>query len=218
MIYTSNLTVLGNISNIPAMYANVLQSSTNSNIQFQSHVDINGDVFTNGRMDVGKTIFATFRLSTNKSFAGSNEVASAGSNFVLDNTASDMTGMSGIPLAVPAYNIYNYNTGIITVPTSGFYYLNMQGSFSNSVPGASNGVYYKFLNHSHSNARRAAHISTTNLVSTSRLEFLLAGDLVQPTFYSSDANATLIGTNGETTIAFTVMMTVTPTNSNYYRT
>ena len=93
----------------------------------------------------------------------------------------------------------------------------MQGNFSNSIPNAVNGVYYKFLNESHSNTRSAAVISHGDIVSTSTTKFLLAGDTFLPIFYSSDSNSTLLANNGESYIGFSVMATVTPTHSNYVR-
>lgn len=219
MIYTSNMTVLGSISNISSLYANVLATPSASNVNIQGGLNVTGDVLSSGRMDLGKTIFGSFRLSSNIAFAGSNEISSHSNQFTMDFLTSDMSGMSNIPMSIPPYQVYNGNTGVITVPVSGFYYLSMQGRFENSQGAVTphNGVYYKFLNHAHSNARIAASISDGNLVSTNHIQFLLAGDLVKPTFYSSDSNATLVNTNGETYVAFTVLMTVTPTHSNYFR-
>lgn len=124
---------------------------------------------------------------------------------------------SNIPMIVPPQSIFNNTTGVITVPTSGFYSLYMQGSFSNTQLDAQNGVFFRFLNHSHSNTRVAPVIARSPLVSTSAMKFLLAGDTFVPVFYSSDSNASLLGTEGETLVGFTVLTTVTPTHSNYYR-
>ena len=216
-IYTSNFIVTGTISNFPALYTNNMTAPELSNIVVKSPLEIQGDIYTNGRMDVGKTIFATFRLNSNIPLNGSNEYVAKSNEMTMDFTTTDMSGMSNVPMTVPPYMVYNQSTGIITVPTSGFYNLSMQGSFSNSIPDAVNGVYYRFINQSYSNARVAANTSYGPIVSTSAFRFLLGGDRLIPTFYSSDSNATMLGGTGETYVNFYVMATVTPTHSNYFR-
>lgn len=219
-IYANNINILGTISGLP-LYTNTLSASNLSNITIQDDVRINGDVYTNGRMDVGSTVFSTFRMSSNIPFSsGVNNILVPSSNsFVYDFTASDMSAMSRIPLSIPTSNIYNYASGYITVPVSGLYSLEMQGSFSNNPAktDVKNGVYYKFLNHTHPNARIAAVYTQHDVVSTSHMAFLLANDRFQPTFYSNDPDAYLLGENGESFISFTVAATVTPTHSNYVR-
>lgn len=220
MIYTSNLVISGALQNITSVYANSMTSGSSSNIQIRDSIDIAGSVFTTGRMDLGKTIFATFRLNSNLPFSGASNERTASTNLItFDPTNSDMSGMSGIPSSVQPQNIFNSNNGVITVPTSGFYHLNMQANFSNSASASNiqNGVYYKFLNHSYSNARISPVQTSSATVSTSAFTFLLAGDTIQPTFYSTDNNATLLATNGETFVGFTLLATVTPLHSNYYR-
>ena len=95
----------------------------------------------------------------------------------------------------------------------------MQGVFSNdpSVINPQNGVCYRFLNHTYPQARVATNTTSSDIVSTSHTAFLLAGDVFEPTFFSSDSNATLIPSNGESYISFAVAATVTPTHSNYVR-
>ena len=221
MIYTSNFVVTGTISNFPALYTNSMTAPALSNIAIHSGVNIDGDIFTQGRMDVGKTIFATFRLGSNVTLDGNGEFIAKNNQISMDMTTTDMSGMSNVPMVIPPFQVYNQSTGVVTVPTSGIYHLSMQGSFSNVATGATNrinGVYYRFLNHSHSNARRHAVMSPAPLVSTSTTMFLLGGDRFVPVFYSNDPGATLLSENGETNISFTVLATVTPTHSNYFRT
>lgn len=221
MIITSNFIVTGSISNFPALYTNNMIAPDMSNITIHSDINVTGVVKTPTRMDVGSTIFATFRAPSNINFSGSNEIVGLSNQLIMDQTGSDMSAMSAsnIPMVIAPFQVYNATTGVITVPISGFYSLSMQGSFSNSTssPPPINGVYYRFLNHSHSNARVAPVLSSSSLVSTSAMKFLLAGDTLLPTFYSSDPNATLVGTAGETFVGFTVLATVAPTHSNYYR-
>lgn len=221
MIITSNFIVTGSISNFPALYTNNMTAPDLSNITIHSDINVTGVIKTPTRMDVGSTIFATFRATSNINFSSSNEIVARSNQLIMDVTSSDMSAMSAsnIPMAIPANQVFNYTTGTITVPAAGFYSLYMQGSFSNSTssPAPVNGVYYRFLNHSHSNARVSPVLSSSPLVSTSAMRFLLAGDTFQPTFYSSDPDATLVGTAGETFVGFTVLATVTPTHSNYYR-
>ena len=202
--------------NVP-VYANQLSSQGYSNLTVGSDLHVTGSIYGSGRMDVGATIYATFRPLSNISFSG-NTVLSGGA-FIYDWTSADMTAMSNMTMSVPRSNIFNPVTGVITVPVSGLYNLEMQGSFSNNAAtsnNADNGVYYQFLNQSFSNTRRAAAITRGTVASTSTSAFLLAGDTIKPTFYSSDSNATLLA-NGESYVAFSVMATVTPTHSNYYR-
>lgn len=220
-IFATNFTVTGTISDFPALYTNNMTAPSLSNITVHSDLDIVGNVFTNGRMDVGNTIFATFRLNSNVAFSGSNEIIAKSNQLTMDMTSTDMSGMSNVPMAVAPYQVYNQSTGVVTVPTSGFYTLSMQGSFSNVASGSdshTNGVYYRFLNQSFSNARCHANLSPGPLVSTSITRFLLAGDRFVPVFYSKDSNSTLLGVDGETYVNFSVLATVTPTHSNYYRT
>jgi hypothetical protein len=215
-IYASNIYVTGSMCNIP-VYANQLSNPGFSNLSVRSDLHVDGSVFGSGRMDVGATIFATFRPLSNQNFS-SGTTQLTGNTFSYDWTSADMTGMSNMTLAVARSNIFNATTGVITVPVSGLYNLEMQGSFSNNgaLANPKNGVFYYFLNQSYASARRAAVVSSGDIVSTSTSAFLLAGDKIKPTFYSNDSNASLLA-NGETYVAFSVMATCTPTHSNYYR-
>jgi len=218
VISANTFTVAGKISNM-TLYANTMGANGYSNITFDDSVHVNGDVFTNGRMDVGSTIYAKFRLQSNVPFNNNHEVKATSNTFVMDFTSTDMTDMSRVPLIVPPFKIYNASLGNITVPVNGLYLLEMQGVFANdpNANNAINGVFYRFLNHPYPQSRVATNTTSGDIVSTSHAAFLLAGDVFEPIFYSSDSNATLIPSNGETYISFSVAATVTPTHSNYVR-
>lgn len=202
--------------NVP-VYANELSSTGYSNLSVGSDLHVTGSIYGSGRMDVGATIYATFRPLSNIPF--NNSTSLSGGNFIFDWTSADMTAMSNMTLTIPRSNIFNPVTGVITVPVSGLYNLEMQGAFSNNdnATNVKNGVYYRFLNQSYSNARRATTMSSADIASTNTSAFLLAGDTLLPTFCSSDSNAVLLA-NGETYVGFSVLATVTPTHSNYFRT
>lgn len=205
--------------NVPALYANTISTPGFSNVQFESGINVKGSISGTGHLDMGATMYSTFRLNSNLMFGPYVNEIMAGSNFIYDYTSADMSGMMGMTMAVPPNKIFNYNTGIVTVPVSGLYCLNMQGSFLNDANNlnADNGVYYKMLNWSYSGARMAANIGKGPLKYTTYTNYFLAGDKIMPVYYSSDPNATLLG-NGETFVAFSVISTSTPTHSNYYRT
>ena len=208
-VYANNIYVSGTMCNVP-VYANQLASTGYSNLTVGSDIHVNGSVYGTGRMDLGATIYATFRPLANIPFAGNTVIG--GGNFIYDWTSADMSGMSNMTMSIPRSNIFNTVTGVITVPVSGLYNLEMQGSFSNSGASSNpdNGVYYQFINHSYSNTRRAASITKGTIASTSTTAFLLAGDTIRPTFYSSDSNAVLVA-SGESYVNFSVLATVTPT-------
>lgn len=203
-----------------SIYANTLSSSNTSNINIGSDLRVDGDVYSSGRMDSTTTIFANFRLTSNQSFSASPEIFATSNTFMMDFTNTNMTGMDTMNRVVANSNVYNQNTGVITVPVSGLYYLEMQGSFAND-PNASNtirnGVYYKFLNQTNANSRIAAAISASSVVSTNHIAFLLGGDKFKPIFYSNDPTASLLSTNGETYVSFTVLGTVSPNLDNFTR-
>lgn len=214
-IYTTNLYTNNIIGSSNALYANILNTSNGfSNLSVNSDLHVDGSVFTNKRMDVGYTVFMEFRPLANIPFT-SNTLVITSNLMIPDFTSSDMSAMSNLPMSQS--NVYNASNGVINVPISGFYALEMQGSFSNSVPGSTNGVYYKFLKTSASNARMAANFATHDLVSTSTTTFLLQGDQILPTFYSSDSNTFLISSAKESYVGFTLLATVTPLHSNYVR-
>lgn len=221
MIYTSNLTITGVLKDIPALYANTLYSANTSNIHVSSDLSVDGTVATTKHMDLGETIFATFRTTADIPFDGATEVKPSSSNLSIDFQASDLSAMtaSNIPMVIPSYQIFNGATGIITIPTTGLYALSMQGSFSNDAAAVNpvNGVYFKMLNHGHSNARIAPAFTSGPVASTSTMQFMMGNDTVEAIFYSSDSNAQVLSANGESFISFMVMGTVSPTHSNYYR-
>ena len=218
-IYTSNLIINGTISNLPALYTNNITSGSFSNININSDLNVQGSLFCREHLDVGDTAFALFRLSSNLPIPSGGGEAVAKSNHIItmDTTASDMTAMNNMPMSIPPYQVFNGQTGSVTIPTSGLYNLSMQGSFSNTTPSALNGVYFKFLNHSFSNARFGASISPGPLIHTSITRFLLSNDRYQPVFYSSDPSASVQASSGESYVSFSLLSTVTPTHSNYFR-
>lgn len=221
-IYANTFIITGSNNNIPQVYANSLSpEGSGSNININSDVVISGDIVSRKRMDVSKTIFATFRPNSNIPFNGSNEVHALSNEtnvFGIDSTATDMFGMEDMHLAIPYSEIFNECNGIIRAPISGFYNITMQGSFSNdaSKSNVQNGVYYYFPNRSYSNARIAASFSGANVVSTNQTMFFLSNDQLLPTFYTNDSNAVLLN-NGETYVGFTVLIGASPEHSNYYR-
>jgi hypothetical protein len=218
MIVASNVIVMGTISGMP-LYTNTVGANNLSNIDITSDLSVAGSVFTTQRMDCGMTMFATFRQTSNLSFANSSEVFASSNTFTMDFTSTDMSGMSAVDPVVPPNNVYSVATGRINVPVSGLYTLEMQGKFTNSVGATNvqNGVYYRFLNHPYPSARVGAQFTSGSMVSTSMQIFLLGGDVFLPTFYSNDAGATLDKTDGETYVKFALVATVTPQHNNYTR-
>lgn len=217
-IIATNLNVTGELRNIPSLYTNNLSAPSMSNIQVNSDIRVQGSVYGTGRVDTGMTMFATFRLGSNMPFTNASSIY-GGSNFALDFTSSDVSGMSNLPMAVSPGQIFNYSTGVVTVPISGVYSIYMQAAFSNNPNNNlyKNGVYYQFLNMSYSNARIAPSISPYSPVHhTNYIGYFLAGDKIRPTYYSEDSTCTLLG-NGETFVGFSILSTCTPTHSNYYR-
>lgn len=201
------------------MYTNAIGANNLSNIDVNSDLSITGSVFTKERMDCGMTMYAMFRQASNLSFASSSEVFCGSNTFIMDYVSSDMSGMSVVPMAIAPQNVYSFATGRITVPSTGLYQLEMQGVFENdpNATNVQNGVYYRFLNHPYPSARVGANFTSGNIVSTSVQMFLLGGDVFLPTFYSNDSNATLVKTNGETYVKFSVVATFTPQHNNYTR-
>lgn len=221
-IYANTFIITGSNNSIPQVYTNSLTpEGTGSNININSDVVISGNVVSQKRMDVSKTLFATFRPESNIAFNGSNEIhaLSNGNNiFGLDFTSSDMIGIEDMQMDIPYTSIFDESNGIVRAPFSGFYSLAMQGSFSNDTNNSNvqNGVYYYFPNRAHSNARINAVITHTNIVSTNHTLFLLSNDQVLPTFYTNDSNAVLLA-NGESYIGFSYLLGAKPEHSNYFR-
>lgn len=218
MIIASNIIVMGTISGLP-MYTNSIGANNLSNINVNSDLSITGSVYTAERMDCGMTMFAMFRQTSNLNFTASSELFPSSNTFVMDFPSSDMSGMSSIDTVIPPNNVYDFATGRITVPASGLYQLEMQGVFQNdpNATNVENGVYYRFLNHPYPLARIGANFTNGSVVSTSVQMFLLGGDVFLPTFYSNDSNASLVPTNGETYVKFSVVATFTPQHNNYVR-
>ena len=217
VINANTFTVGGRLENM-TLHANSIGANGYCNITIADNLNVTGGIYTRDRMDVGSTIYAMFRLASNMPFS-TPEIKGTSNMFAMDFVSTDMTGMATVPLSVPRSNIYNQNTGEITVPVSGLYHLEMQGVFLNdqNATNVQNGVYYYFKNLPKPTARMSANMSSGNIVSTSHTAFLLSGDRFVPTFYSSDPGAVLVPSNGETYIRFTVAATVTPTHSNYVR-
>lgn len=221
-IYANTFIITGSNNSIPQVYTNSLTpEGVGSNISINSDVVISGDMITTKRMNVAKTIFATFRPASNIPFNGSNELHALSNEtnvFAIDFTATDMFGMDDMNLAIPYTEIFNECNGIIRAPISGFYNITMQGCFSNdaSKSNVQNGVHFYFPNRSYPNARVAASITSANIVSTNQTLFFLSNDQLLPTFYTNDPNAVLLN-NGETYVGFTVLMGASPDHTNYYR-
>jgi hypothetical protein len=213
-IYASTVNVAGTISGLP-IYANNLAADSMSNIDIQDDVHVNGDIYTAGRLDTKSTMYATFRLTSNVSFTTSELHPSSELILRYDETAGDLSTISKLPLVLPNPNDFNdFSAGYITLPVTGLYNIQVQGAFENDPAFASiikNGVYFKLLNRSHPNARLACDFSPAELVSTAFTSYLNAGDQMQPIFYSNDPNASLVATNGETYVTFTVVSTNTQT-------
>lgn len=209
--------VTGQLANM-TLFANSLDANGYSNLTVSDNLHVGGSVFVDKRMDVGSTIFATFRLTNDVLFA-SNELHLTSNEMTIDWTSTDMSSMTNINMSIPRSNIYNPSNGEITVPVSGLYHLEMQGAFSNEggLSNVQNGVYYYFKNHPYPAARVAANMTNGNIISTTHSAFLLAGDRFVPTFYTNDPSSTLLSTNGESYVNFLLAATVTPTHSNYVR-
>lgn len=217
-IFASNLIINGTIGNIPALYTNNINTNTLSNININSDVNIKGIVACTRHLDVGDTIFATFRLSSNLALPATGGEASPTSTQItgMDMTSSDVSGMSNIPMSVPKWKIFNGSNGIVTIPTSGLYNISVQGSFSASN-NIYNAVYLKFLNHTYSNARVGVAMTSAPVVHTSVTKYLLSNDLFLPCFYSTGNDVSVVGGDGESYVQFSMISSVTPTHSNYRR-
>jgi hypothetical protein len=210
-IYANNLVVNGSF-NGTSLHANNIGAGSNAVLNVMSDIAVNGSVLSKGRLEAGSTMYMTMRVTSNVDM-GANEHYIVNYDMILDPSASDPVSIS----AVADYTtIWNWMDGTFTVPVDGLYTLQMQGAFSNSVPDATNGVYYYFRNHAYPNARYAANLQKSPIVYSASSQYLLKGDVIQPTYYSTDSNSVILG-NGESYLSFLIPSTVNVTHSNYVR-
>jgi hypothetical protein len=201
-IYANTFTITGAAYNMP-VYTNTLGMNGYSNMAINSDLFVEGDVYTSGRLDVGTTLHATFRLTSNVDFTASNVFSDTSNVFQLDFLTTNFSNMSNMPLVVPMSNIYDAQTGIITIPMNGMYNLEIQGSFSNDDL-TQNGVWYKFLDSPYPDVRVAAQVNNASMVYSGHMTFLQGGSRILPQFYSSSSNTILVADANETYIGFTL--------------
>jgi hypothetical protein len=211
-IYTTNLIVNGTLTG--SVGANTVGTS-NPTLEISSDVSVNGSVFSRGRVDTADTMFMTMRASSNVPVPGQ-EVFVQGTNLLLDPQSSDARAIGRL---ADTTSIWNPANGEFTVPVDGLYTLELQGSFSNNAAAVNpkNGVYFYFRNHAHPNARVAASFTKeAELVHAKTTQYLLKGDIIQPTFFSNDPDASLLG-NGETYLSFLINNTTSVNHDDYFR-
>lgn len=210
-INANTINVQGNLSG-KGIYTNNLGSGSTAPLAIATDVNINGSVFSKGRIQYSDTMYLTMRppqdlpLVTNEHFI-------TGSDMLVDPQTSDASTLSQL---TDILAIWNWNNGTFTIPVDGLYTIEIQGSFSNTVPDAVNGVYWYFRNHAHPNARVAANIQRGQVVSASTTRYFLQGDIIQPAFYSSDAGAVILA-NGESYLSSLIQTTLDVDHSKYYR-
>lgn len=212
-IYTTNLIVNGTMTG--SVGANTV-SGSNATLEIASDIAVNGSVFSRGRVDTADTMYMTMRASSNVPVPAQ-EVFVQGTNLLLDDQSSDPRAIARL---ADVATIWNPADGKFTVPVDGLYTLELQGSFSNNAAAVNpkNGVYFYFRNHAHPDARVAASFTKeAELVHTKTTQYLLKGDIIQPTFYSNDPDASLLG-NGETYLSFLINNTTSVNHADYYRT
>jgi hypothetical protein len=146
-------------------------------------------------------MYITYRLTADTKMNAS-EYACIDNSFQVDEIFSDIKA-----IATPNEYVYDMTSGLFTVPISGLYNIEIQGSFSNTVPEAVNGVYFYFLSESHPNGKISPVITSANIVSTARMTYLKQGEVVKPIFYSSDPTTVLMANKGETFVGFTIIQT-----------
>lgn len=203
------------------VYASSISTTGTSNLEVQGQLTVSESIFTNGRVDVGTIIYATFRLNSNISYNSTRtEIYPMFNAFTMDMNYTHMNNMDQLPMVVAASNIYNSATGQIVVPVTGFYALQVQGVFENdpNKTDAKNGVYFYFQSFPNPTARVAAAIAEDGMLSTTHVAFLLGGDRFLPVFYSNDPNAKLLASNGETYISFVLLATASTASHGYART
>jgi hypothetical protein len=218
-LYASNINIHGTISGVP-LYANTLGVNNLSNITIGGNVSVQGNLHASGRFDTGATMYATFRLSSNVAFNATEIIPSSTTTLDYDPTSGDLSVVSAMDLVLPnPENFNDFSAGFITLPASGLYCISLQGSFVNDPANGAlkNGVYMRFLNHANPSTRVGAAFSSGDLVSTTYVANLLAGDKLQPVFFSNDPLAQLNSANGETFITFTIVTTLTPNMENFVR-
>lgn len=214
-IYTNSLVVQGAL-NGATLHANTLSGASNaSSITIMNDIAVHGNVFTNGRMDVSDTMYMTMRAGSNIAI-GSGEHFIRGNDMLVDLQSSDPTSISKL---TNVSAIWDWTAGKFIVPFDGLYTIELQGSFSNNpaFQNPTNGVYWYFRNQAFPNARVAATMSGRQVAHTSTTRYMLTGDVVQPTFYSNDPDAVLVGGTGESYLAFLITNTVTAAHQNYFR-
>jgi len=211
-IQTNSLIVHGNVQGTTLLSAGTVSGATGSALNIAGDVAINGSVLSKGRIQFSDTMFLTMRppadivMQTNEHFI-------TGSDMLVDPNSSDATSLSQL---TDVLTIWNWNNGSFVIPMDGLYTMELQGSFSNTVPNALNGVYWYMRSETNQNSRVAANINNGPVVSASTTRFFLAGDVVQPVFYSSDPNSTLLA-NGETYVSSVILNTLDVDQSKYTR-
>lgn len=214
MTISANTIIVHGTMDGNTLYANTLSAPESMGaINVMSDLKVSGNVMSEGRLETGKTIFGTMRAAADFPML-TNEHFITGYDMVLDPNASDAASLMSVMPNQDILSIWDWVNGKFIVPADGFYNLQLQGSFSNTVPDATNGVYWYFRNHEFPNARVAATMSKSPIVYSTTSAFLLKGDVVQPAFYSSDASSVLIG-SGETYLSFMLPTTIKPTTAFY---
>lgn len=218
-IYANTFTVTGTVANIP-VYANLLGMNGYSNLSVQSDLHVDGNVYSQGRLDFGSTTYVSLypTLGCNITFGGLNERTMGSNAMNFDLTTTNIDYINSMNLAVQPTQVLDSNLGVIYMPTTGLFAIQLQASFSNSPTFSGtpvNGVYFKLPDSVHPNARVCPNFTPGDLVSTTFVSFLQGGTRIVPTFYSNDSNAVLMANNDETFVRFNVISTVTlPTHSN----
>ena len=212
MIYTNNLVISGTLTDTQ-LYANtVTGSNAGSTINIKGDVAIDGSVLSKGRLEFSDTMFLTMRPAADMAVPAGERII-LGDDMAIDAATSDASSLANL---ADVTSIWNWENGTFTIPVDGLFSLELQGSFSNAQPDAMNGVYWYMKNQAHADARIAANITRSSVVSSASTRFLLKGDIIQPAFYSSDPGAKLLA-NGETYVSALIVSTNTVDHGKYYR-